>query len=84
MNSEDDRSRIVRFGLREVTLVVLDLVDDNNSLVVRDAAAAADGACRSGGTNASTDEGPEHHTVEELPARATTTSRAEIVNFAMV
>ena len=88
-NSEDDRSRIVRFGLRlvddEVVDAVVERVDDNtdHADVVRDAAAAA-AAGRVGGTNASTDKGPQHHTTEELPVPARATSRAESINFVMV
>lgn len=90
-NSEDDRSRIVRFGLRlvddEVVDAVVERVDDNtdHADVVRDAAAAAAaGRVGVGGTNASTDKGPQHHTTEELPVPARATSRAESINFVMV
>lgn len=89
-NSEDDRSRKVRFGLlllvlvRGGAVVVLDLVEDADRIVVVVRDANDDTVGCVGGTNAATDdtEDNEHHSAELVTVRAT--RRAESLYFAMV
>ena len=89
-NSEDDRSRRVRFGLLVlvrggvVVVVVLDLVEDADRIVVVVRDANDDTVPCVGGTNAATDdtEDNEHHSAELVTVRAT--RRAESLYFAMV
>lgn len=84
MNSEDDRSRSVRFGEGprrgvDVVVVLVDREVENNTHV-RD----RDAGGTDGGTNASTDneeDGLEHHNVEVVMVMAT--RRADSLYFAI-